>query len=192
MFNALNTIQEFIMTNQKNVASEYLADFADLMRKYLEQSKSEEVTLSEEIETLEIYLNLEALRFDGQLDFNLHCEPTINPFETTLPVMLLQPFVENAIKHGLLHKEGKKSLRIRFRKLASNIECIIEDNGIGRTASQKMQQKQIHHSFATSAIDQKTDLVNKSSNREISIQIIDLFAEDTSPSGTRVVIQWDI
>ncbi len=191
MFNALNTIQEFIITNQREIASEYLADFADLMRKYLEQSRHEEIAIAEEIETLEIYLSLENLRFDGNLNYSVHCEPTINPFETTIPVMLLQPFVENAIKHGLLHQQGKKALTIRFSENNTRLQCTIEDNGIGRKASLQMKKGGSHVSFATEAIDQKTDLVNKSSSRNIFIRIEDLMSDD-KPQGTRVIITLDV
>jgi len=189
MFNALNTIQEFIMTNQKDVASEYLADFADLMRKYLDQSKKEDITLSEEIETLEIYLGLENLRFDGALNYSVYCTPTINPFETTLPVMLIQPFVENAIKHGLLHKKGDKRLYILFERIDENaLRCTIEDNGIGRQASTKIKKGHQHASFATKALDQKMEMVNKGSHRTISCQILDL-TENGEPTGTKVIIE---
>lgn len=189
MFNALNTIQEFIMTNQKDVASEYLADFADLMRKYLEQSKEEEITLSEEIETLEIYLSLENLRSDGALDYSVYCEPTINPFDSTIPVMLIQPFVENAIKHGLLHKKGEKRLRILFERIDKHgIRCTIEDNGIGRQASAEIKGSHQHASFATKALDQKMEMVNKSSSRTISCKVLDLMEND-APAGTKVVIE---
>lgn len=194
MFNALNTIQEFIITNQKEIASEYLADFADLMRKYLEQSKKEEILLSEELETLEIYLGLENLRSDGNLQFSIQSEPTLNPYEIRIPVMLLQPFIENAIKHGLLHKDGDKILTVSFRMLSeSRLECRIEDNGIGRDASLAInRKKQLNHrSFSTSAIDQKIELVNESSSRNLSIQVEDLM-NDGHPSGTRVVIEIDI
>jgi hypothetical protein len=194
MFNALNTIQEFIITNQKEVASEYLADFADLMRKYLEQSKCEEITISEEIETLEIYLSLEDLRVDGQLNYSIQCEPTMNPYEITLPVMLLQPFIENSIKHGLLHKEGEKRMSISFRMKSQNrIECIIEDNGVGRAASEMIKANRTHNhdSFATDAINNKVDLVNKSSERNLSIEIIDLFSGDEA-KGTKIIVELDV
>lgn len=194
MFNALNTIQEFIITNQKEVASGYLADFADLMRKYLEQSKQAEITISEEMETLEIYLGLENLRVDGMLKYTLYCEPTLNPYEITIPVMLLQPFIENAIKHGLLHKSGEKHLNIQFcEKGKGRIECSITDNGIGRNASDTIQKNRNvqHVSFATEAIDAKVDLMNKSTDRNLQIETIDL-EENGRPSGTRVIISLDI
>lgn len=194
MFNALNTIQEFIITNQKEVAGEYLADFADLMRKYLDQSKQDEIKLSEEIETLEIYLGLENLRSDGVLKYTINCEPTLNPYEISIPVMLLQPFIENSIKHGLLHKSGDKRLGITFRmKGESRLECRIEDNGVGRQASAEINKarKFEHTSFATKAVDQKIELVNEGSSRNLKITVEDLQEGDV-PSGTVVLVEIDI
>ncbi|MEZ4937280.1 MAG: histidine kinase [Crocinitomicaceae bacterium] len=194
MFNALNTIQEFILTNQKEIASGYLADFADLMRKYLDQSMHEEIFLVDELEALEIYLRLENLRFDGNLLYSIECDSSINIFENKIPVMLLQPFIENSIKHGLLHKEGEKKLTLAIRKIEKHrIECCIEDNGIGRKASSKINRTKIasHNSFSTKAIDQKISLVNESSNKNLSIEVRDLDING-SVSGTRVIIQFDI
>ena len=192
----MRSIQEFIITNQKDIASEYLADFADLIRKYLEQSRKEEIFLDEEIETLEIYLSLENLRSNGQLDYSIYCDPLVNQFETLIPVMLLQPFIENAIKHGLLHKVGTKSLQISFHKKGEHrLRCCIEDNGIGREAAAKFSNEK-HNSFATEAIDEKMELLNKNTSRNISIEIVDLKEGDatnaTIATGTKVIIEFDL
>ncbi|CAG5081697.1 histidine kinase [Parvicella tangerina] len=190
MFNALNTIQEFIVTNQGNVASEYLADFADLMRKYLDQSKEEEISLQEELETMEIYLRLENLRFDNQLDYKIDIKGDIDTYATTIPVMLLQPFVENAIKHGLLHKEGQKKLTISVFNSSNELTIEITDNGIGREASSRINQKKQrkHESFASSAIEERIQLINQTSPHKISIHFDDLMNQSQQPSGTKVTL----
>jgi two-component sensor histidine kinase len=189
MFNALNTIQEFILTNQQDIASEYLADFADLMRMYLNQSKEENVSISEEKETLNIYLRLENLRFNGDLAYAIEVDDRINKDGTFIPVMLLQPYVENSIKHGLLHKRGKKKLEINFIQKGDHILCVIEDNGVGREASTRINaSKSIgHKSFATGANNHRIDLINQSREKQIRVDIIDLY-QDGEPSGTRVEI----
>lgn len=190
IFNALNTIQEFILTNQQNVASEYLADFADLMRMYLDQSKEDNVTLSEEEDTLKLYLRLENLRLNEELDFSITFDPMINKDGTFIPVMLLQPYIENSLKHGLLHKNGHKKLSISFEQTEDKgIKCIIQDNGVGRAASAKINAaKSIgHKSFATGANDNRVELINKNRDKKIKVDIIDLYEND-EPSGTRVVI----
>ncbi len=190
MFNALNTIQQFIIANQQDIASEYLADFADLMRKYLDQSKSESIQLSEEMDTLNIYLRLEQLRYNHELNFSITSDPNISISHTYIPVMLIQPFVENGIKHGLLHKEGMKQLSIHFSREENQIVCTIIDNGIGRKASGEINAaKKIRHtSFATSAIDERVKLVNKGYSGQLSIEIEDLY-ENQKASGTKVILR---
>jgi ligand-binding sensor domain-containing protein/two-component sensor histidine kinase len=190
MFNALNTIQEFILTNQQDIASEYLADFADLMRMYLDQSNEDNVSLSEEEETLRLYLRLENLRFNGELDFSIVFDPSVNKDGTTIPVMLLQPYIENSIKHGLLHKKGTKRLSIAFTTTADGqLKCTITDNGVGRKASEKINAaKSIgHKSFATGANNHRVDLINQNRDKKIKVDIIDLYEEGVG-SGTRVEI----
>jgi ligand-binding sensor domain-containing protein/two-component sensor histidine kinase len=190
MFNALNTIQEFILTNQQEVASEYLADFADLMRMYLNQSNEDNVSLAEEEETLRLYLRLENLRFNEDLDYSINIDPTLNKDGTFIPVMLLQPYVENSIKHGLLHKKGTKRLNIEFIKTPNNhLKCTITDNGIGRKASGKINSSKSigHKSFATGANDHRVDLINQNRDKRIQVDIIDLY-EDGIGSGTKVEI----
>lgn len=194
MFNALNSIQEFILTNQKEIASDYLADFADLMRKYLDQSRVDEISLSEEIETLKIYLSLESLRAHGKMKYSIECDSELDAYDINIPIMLLQPHIENAIKHGLMHKEGGKLLKIAFNKIGADyMECRIEDNGIGRQASEEINKARQFKpaSFATNAIDQKIDLVNKNSWRNVSVEIIDLF-DNEQCTGTRVIISLTI
>ncbi len=190
MFNALNTIQEFIVTNQSDVASEYLADFADLMRRYLDQSRKEELSLEEEIETMKIYLGLENLRFDNEIKWKIEVDEQINLSSTLIPVMLLQPFVENAIKHGLLHQKGDKNLFIQFSLNHSNhLEIKIQDSGIGRAASQQINQKRedAHTSFATSAIEQRFEMINRSSSQHVKLTYNDLI-EKSESKGTEVVL----
>lgn len=190
MFNALNTIQEFILTNQQEIASEYLADFADLMRIYLDQSREDNVSISTEVETLELYLRLENLRFNGDLTYEVKVDPLINKDGTTIPVMLLQPYVENSIKHGLLHKKDDKRLVISFARLDNGgIKCVVEDNGIGRTSSSKINKSKSigHKSFATGANQSRVELINQNRDKKLKVNIIDLY-KDGGPSGTRVEI----
>lgn len=190
MFNALNTIQEFIITNQQDIAGEYLADFADLMRIYLHQSNEDEVSLREEEKSLKLYLRLEKLRFNDELEFKIDIENTLNKDVVKIPVMLVQPYVENSIKHGLLHKTGKKILSVTFQSADSKtVKCIIEDNGIGRDESAKINAaRHSHHkSFATGANSSRIDLINQNRERKIGLEVIDLF-QSGKACGTRVII----
>lgn len=189
IFNALNSIQEFIVLNKKELASNYLADFADLMRSYLQHSQEDAVSLSDEIETLDLYLKLEKIRFEEAFEFTIQCDGTIDKEQTYIPSFLLQPFVENAIKHGLLHQKGMKKIAVSFIKLSPySIKCEIQDNGIGRTASAKLNEKRKHQSFATKASQNRLELLNQSAEDKIELQILDLYDEQQQSLGTKVIL----
>lgn len=190
VFNALNSIQDYIISNNKELASDYLGLFADLMRKYLNFSNEDEITLEEEIETLEMYLKLEKVRFEETLEYSINVTDEVDTFATEIPVMLIQPFAENAIKHGLLHKKGKRILVIEFKKENQNLVISIKDNGIGRKQSaevNKMRNKE-HKSFATSAQQKRVKLINEGNKFPISIKYIDLYNENKEAEGTLVKI----
>lgn len=189
IFNALNSIQEFILLNKKELASNYLADFADLMRSYLQHSQEDSVSIQDEIETLDLYLKLEKIRFDDDFEYTIQCDNQIDKDQTYMPSFLVQPFVENAIKHGLLHRSGLKKLSVTFTKLSNHtLQCEIEDNGIGRAASAHINNKRKHQSFATKASQSRLDLLNQSTAEKIDLQINDLYDATNNPSGTKVVI----
>jgi LytS/YehU family sensor histidine kinase len=189
IFNALNSIQEFILLNKKELASNYLADFADLMRSYLQHSQEDTVSVQDEIETLDLYLKLEKIRFDDDFEFYIQCDNQIDKEQTLIPSFLVQPFVENAIKHGLLHRTGLKKLSISFTKTNNqSLKCEIEDNGIGRAASAQINNKRKHQSFATKASQSRLDLLNQSTKEKIDLQIVDVFDAANNPSGTKIII----
>jgi len=189
IFNALNSIQEFILLNKKELASNYLADFADLMRSYLQHSQEDTVSIQDEIETLDLYLKLETIRFDDDFAFSIQCDNQIDKEQTYIPSFLLQPFVENAIKHGLLHRSGSRKLTVLFTKLTNHsLKCEIEDNGIGRVASSQINNKRKHQSFATKASQNRMELLNQSTNEKIDLQIIDLYDSDNKGSGTKIIL----
>jgi len=192
IFNALNSIQSFIVNNNKELASDYLALFADLMRKYLDFSNKENISLKEELDTLKTYLQLEKVRFEDDFIYEIKIGKNINLELTEIPVMLIQPFVENAIKHGLLHKKGKRLLNLDF-ELEENILTIsIKDNGIGRKHSAEINKKRNkkHISFATSALNKRIELFNKNRilSKKIQIEYSDLFSKNNIAEGTLVRI----
>jgi len=190
IFNALNSIQDYIISNNKEMASDYLGLFADLMRKYLHFSNEEEITLEEEVETLNMYLQLEKVRFEETFIYSINIGSNIDVSNINIPVMLIQPFAENAIKHGLLHKKGKRILEIDFKKDNQNLIIKIKDNGIGRKQSaeiNKMRNKK-HKSFATSAQQKRIELINQENNNSINIKYIDLYNKENEATGTLVNI----
>lgn len=190
IFNALNSIQDYIINNNKELASDYLGLFADLIRRYLYFSNQEQLTIDEEVESLRMYLDLEKIRFEDSFSCQVELDHQLD-LEAKIPVMLVQPFVENAIKHGLLHKKRNRVLKVLFRKIPHGIEVEVYDNGIGRKASSqinKMRNK-TYQPFATSAQQKRINLINKQNQYRITVQYEDLVDSQSISLGTRVVIQ---
>ena len=191
IFNALTSIQEYVVTKQTRQASDYLAKFADLIRSNLHYSDTGYLTITEEVENLKLYLDLEKFRFEGQLDYSFEVDEALDPDRTDIPTMLIQPYIENALKHGLLHKPEDRKLLIGVSKISNSaIECIVEDNGIGREASQLIKKRRgsLHKSFALKATSERLDLLNHGKDNKISVEIIDL-KKDNIATGTRVVLR---
>lgn len=189
IFNALNSIQEFILLNEKKLANQYLGKFADLMRMTLDMSNEEKISLQEEIKMLDLYLQLEVLRFEN-LEYQLNIDKNLETADVLLPSMLVQPYIENALKHGLLHKKGLRKLNVYFQKKDEYLECVVEDNGIGRVKSSEMnRKKQKYKSFAISATQKRLDLLNYGNKKAIQSEIIDLYNEEGLAVGTKVVIR---
>lgn len=140
IFNALNSIKLYIINNDRDRAAHYLTRFSKLIRKILEASNKNEVTLKEELETLDLYLNIENIRFQNQIEVSVSLDKTVNLEQVKLPPLILQPFLENAIWHGLSSKKSDKKIIIHVSKYNAHfVEISIEDNGIGREASAKIK-----------------------------------------------------
>lgn len=190
IFNALNSIQDYIIDSEKEKASEYLGQFADLIRRYLVQSNSDTISLQDEIESLKIYLNLEALRFSENFDYRISQSHNLERSHIYIPTMLVQPYVENAIRHGLLHKKGRRKLLVNFIKGKENtVTCIIEDNGVGREKTKAFNKIKHtgHTSFAEKATAERLELYSKKVGGRIDVEIIDLY-ENGIPCGTKVIL----
>jgi len=191
IFNALNSIQEYILLNQKDLASDYLGKFADLIRTYLNHSDAGYISIGEEVESLNLYLELEKLRFEDKLNYTITVDQSINTESHSIPTMFIQPYVENALKHGLLHKKEDRRLDINFNHDTTNvITCIITDNGIGRAKSQAINNKKqhLHKSFALKASKSRLELLNEKTDHKIGVEIEDLFTNNEA-SGTKVILK---
>lgn len=140
IFNALNSIQSYVMSQDAFTANNYLSKFARLIRLFLDSSRSKFIPLYEEINLLTLYIELEKFRFENKFDFEILIHPQVNKF-VEIPTMILQPFVENAINHGLRYKHGKGLLSIQFYFEKGFIICKIEDNGVGRKNAEEIQSK---------------------------------------------------
>lgn len=191
MFNALNSIQDLMLHKDTKGSNLYISKFSNLMRKVLNASDQETITLQEEIEILSLYLDLEKLRFGNEFTFELEVDPLLDPYSITLPSMILQPFVENALKHGLLHKKGEKKLRIHFL-MNEQLICEISDNGIGRKHAEEIKKRQNRNaSFASSATEKRIELLNSFDKANYQFEVIDL-NENGEPAGTKVIISLPI
>ena len=164
----------------------YLSKFSSLLRKVLETSSKNEISLKEEIEILSAYLELEKLRFGSDFSYNINIDKNIDEDDLKIHPMLIQPFIENAIKHGLLHKKGEKILSINV-ELTNGVTCIIDDNGVGRKKSAEIKNRntQQHQSFATQASEKRIELLNSIGTKKYSFNIIDKENE----TGTKVIVK---
>lgn len=188
-YNALNTLQSYILSNEKKQAVEYLSKFSNLTRTILEMTEKDLIAMSDEIITLKLYLDLEKARFEEDFDYKITSNCTSENEHIKIPTMLLQPYLENAIKHGLLHKKGKKELIINFEKTKDILKIIIDDNGIGRKKSAELNaiKNKNHISFATEATKNRIDLLNQYTHRVISVEIIDKTNLLEQSAGTTVI-----
>ena len=193
IFNALNSIQDYIILNESKLARQYLVKFSRLIRTYLEHSQANEITLNEEIKTLRLYLELEKDRFDDDFKFEINIHQDLDLENTFVPTLFIQPYVENALKHGLLHKKNNKKLVLNFKQDINNqsLICEIIDNGIGRKASAiiKNQRQDNYKSFATFANQKRIELLNRSHNKAITLTIEDVINAKHDICGTKVVIK---
>lgn len=190
-YNALNTIQAYIFTNDKFKANAYLSKFSKLTRMILEMSEKETISLDEEITALRLYIDLEKMRFTDSFSYEIVVQKIIDYNRISLPPMLIQPFVENAIKHGLLPKEDDKKLLITFYLSDQKLVVEIDDNGIGRKKAEELKQKQNekHQSFSTKANEKRLELLNKGNINKIGLQYIDKINPETNESlGTTVLL----
>jgi sensor histidine kinase YesM len=189
-YNALNTIQSYIFTNDKRNASNYLSKFSKLTRMILEMSEKESIYVQEEINALKLYLELEKMRFESDFTYSIEISKNLDIELVKIPSMILQPYVENAVKHGLLHKKGEKNLLIKFEREANFLKVNIDDNGIGRKRSEELNKIKTdkHESFATKANEKRLEILNRGNANKVSLQIIDKADENNNPSGTCVII----
>jgi ligand-binding sensor domain-containing protein len=188
IFNSINSIQDFIFAQEPRQANLYLTRFASLMRKIIENSRKELISLKEENEFMEMYLSLEQLRFDNAFKYRIDVAEDIDMEYTMIPTMIIQPLAENAIKHGLSGKNGDKFLLISYNCEHDFLKCIIEDNGIGRQKSRQYQEMAFvgRTSIGISNISERLQLLKYKKYIREKIKITDLYDGLGQPCGTRV------
>lgn len=189
IFNALNTIQAYIYLNDRTKATNYLSKFSKLTRSILEMSEKEKITLNDELNAIELYLELEKMRF--QDDFEFHISVNVSDVDTIfIPSMLIQPYLENAVKHGLLHSSNPKKLTVDFSIEETNLIVVIDDNGIGRKRANEINNKRNGQNagagFSTKANERRLEILNSIAN--VGVLIEDKTDEHNQAIGTRVIL----
>ena len=192
IFNSLGSIQSTIINNEPDKAIRYLSRFSKLIRKILDGSLTEHVSIAEELATIENYLELQRVRFPDKFDYTILIDERIDVENTCIPPMLAQPFIENALEHGIRQKAGKGLINVRVKPNTRGFALEIEDNGVGRHKAHEImkQQDKDHKSLATSIIRQRIEVINKKLTRKITLRIIDLVDQQGQPEGTRVRLEF--
>lgn len=190
IFNSLNAIQESIVLNDYTTSYQYLSKFSKLLRQVLNNSEKNFIPLRDEIEMNRLYLELESLRFKHSFTFTIDIDPLIDTETVLFPSLMLQPFIENAVWHGLMHKDGEKKLTIRFYSQQQQLVCTIEDNGIGREKAAAIKKQKLgSHYFESKGTDlalQRMQLLKESGATSAMLLIEDVY--DNDETGTRVTI----
>ncbi|MFT4532677.1 MAG: hypothetical protein ACJA1A_000626 [Saprospiraceae bacterium] len=189
IFNTLNSIKYYSIEKSPEETSDFISSFSTLIRRILENSKKNLITLHEEIETLRNYTDIEALRFHERFDVKYTVDPSIETERFLIPPMIIQPFIENAIWHGLMHKSGNRKLKINVKRSGVGVICEVIDNGIGRKASNALKTNDNHKSSLGMKITQeRMEIINTRNLMDNSFKIEDLIDKEGSSIGTKVSI----
>ena len=186
IFNSLNSISNYIAKNETETARIYMAMFAKLMRQVLENSRAADVSLQKEIDTLTYYLELEKMQNDNKFDFFIDVDKNIDAEAVTIPPMLIQPFVENSVIHGIKPKEGKGMIDIHFKLENPYLLCEIEDDGVGRAVKAEATIPGSHKSFATQITQERLKIINKNEQFCINYQDLNSASAGANKTGTLV------
>lgn len=193
IFNCLNSIKLYAAQNDSKAASDYLTKFSRLIRQMLENSRSERISLANEIQSLELYIQMEAMRFKEKLSYNITVENSIDLHYIEIPPLLIQPYVENAIWHGLMQKEQGGLIDVHISKNDTDdmLTAIVTDNGIGRKKSTELKSKSAtrHKSYGMKVTSERIALINQVYKSNTTVQVSDLYDEAGEPAGTRVMIR---
>jgi LytS/YehU family sensor histidine kinase len=188
IFNTLNSIQYYMYQHDKIATNNYLTKFSRLIRKILENSQLPLVSLKDELDVIQLYLELETLRFKDKFTFEVILDEEIDTLTYKIPSMLIQPYVENAVCHGLINKPANGSLLIQLKICDQHICCTIQDNGIGREAAMQIQKQKesTHNSLGTKITESRIKLTNQLYGTDLRVIYTDLKDDLNQAAGTRV------
>ena len=190
IFNALNSVNNFIAKNDEKAANKFLSEFSRLMRKVLDYSQKDFISFEEEMELNELYLKLEHFRFRDKFEYQFEKNTTTNTYDLDVPPMLIQPFIENAVWHGLRYKEGKGKLKISIDEIGNELLVKIQDDGIGRKKSKELKTKnqKIYKSTGLENVSKRVALINEIYGKNYKIEVSDV-DEHVEETGTLVEIR---
>jgi ligand-binding sensor domain-containing protein len=191
VFNSINSVQYFITNNDPDSSQLYLSKFAKLIRYVVDNSKLTTISVQKEIEALKLYLDLETLRFGKHFEYHIHVDPGVDVEFTQIPSMLIQPYVENSIWHGIMHKEGTGKIEVTLKMKEHVLCCIVEDNGIGRKKSMELKQEKestLHSSVGMSNTRERLEIINQVNKSSMSVVVSDVLDENGETCGTKVII----
>jgi LytS/YehU family sensor histidine kinase len=191
IFNTLNSIQYYMYKHDKIATNNYLTKFSRLIRKILENSQHPLIPVKDELDVIQLYLELETLRFKEKFTFVITIDEEIDTLTYKIPTMLIQPYVENAVCHGLINKPEQGLLTVKMQLCDHHICCMIEDNGIGREAAMaiKMQKDTPHNSLGTKITESRIKITNALYGTDLKVIFTDLRDGENNPCGTRVELQ---
>ena len=192
IFNSMNSIKALINKNENEKAANYLTTFSKLIRTLFQNSDKREISLSEELETCKLYTELEKLRFGDKIKFVFEIDKNIDLKDIKVPALTLQPFIENAIWHGLIPKESGGSINVEIKNSNGSVQCIVDDDGIGRDQSKnyKPQYENTYQSKGIGLTQSRFELNKLLNDREDAIQIVDKKNESGKSTGTRIIISF--
>jgi LytS/YehU family sensor histidine kinase len=190
IFNCLNSINRYIIKSDIKTSSLYLTRFAKLIRLILDNSEHKKVVLSNELEALKLYIDMESLRFDHKFSFDVSIDPEVDADNIEIPPLIIQPYVENAIWHGLLHKDSGGHLSVHVSRDNGSLVCEIADNGIGREKAMEYKSKNAptRKSVGMKLTEERLQIASDDFSVAGSQKIIDLFDENGEASGTKVIL----
>ncbi|APU10380.1 tetratricopeptide repeat protein [Cellulophaga lytica] len=191
LFNSLNSIKLYIINNEKKNAVHYLNKFSKLVRKILEASSLREISLEDELETVSLYMHIENIRFSNKIDFTVDVDRDVDVNQVKIPSLILQPFLENALWHGLSSKKGNKKIHLHISKQDEEFIIIrITDNGIGRAASEKIKEAKVlkRKSLGIDITKERLKNFSKDYLNSFKVEFIDLKDEDKKALGTEVIL----
>ncbi|QEC51535.1 hypothetical protein FRZ59_03670 [Anseongella ginsenosidimutans] len=190
MFNTMNTLEAFILEKQEKEASRFLNKFSKLLRLVLENSRQLLVSVEKDMKALELYIQLEQIRYDKRFSYSIKTDPRLVEEAYSIPPLIIQPFVENAIVHGLFNKSGQGNLEIELQLLDDKIYCRVQDDGIGREMAQEIRKKNKphHQSLGLKVTGERIEILNQIHQVNVGTRTIDLVDSEGTPAGTKVEI----